>query len=252
MLAPSMDCKTMFTYRHSSYLLKNSTLSSIITRSVSAELRYIQSFSATPSLAEFHYPRIFTLITYIHTLASTRLQSSLQIAYISSMDTSKQIRDREAAASLPVNQPRSQTTQFPPHVPPAASVESALQDIQLLFTKLSTRSPPAQALPSRERAPQSSSSRTTRLEHNSKNEIPTNTPHSKRLGPKSAQRHIYSYTRRRVQHPGAWMAKLFGYDNLKEVLEQSNMDPNSRADIAEANALLYSWRAEVAYVRMRK
>jgi len=36
------------------------------------------------------------------------------------------------------------------------------------------------------------------------------------------------------------MAKLFGYDNLKEVLEQSNMDPNSRADVAEANALLYS------------
>jgi len=209
MLAPSMDCKTMFTYRHSSYLLKNSILSSIVTRSVSAELRYIQSFSATPSLAEFHYPRIFTLITYIHTLASTRLQSSLQIAYISSMDTSKQVRDREAAASLPVNQPRSQTTQFPPHVPPAASVESALQNIQLLFTQLSTRSPPAQALPPRERSPQSSS-RTTTLEHNSKNEIPTDTPHSKRLDPKSAQRHISSYTRRRVQRPEAWMAKLFG------------------------------------------
>ena len=114
MLAPSMDCKTMFTYRLSSYLLKNSILSSIVTRSVSAELLYIQSFSATPSLAEFHYPRIFALITYIHTLASTRLQSSLQLAYISSMDTSKQVRYREAAASLPVNQPRSQTTQFPP------------------------------------------------------------------------------------------------------------------------------------------
>jgi hypothetical protein len=48
------------------------------------------------------------------------------------------------------------------------------------------------------------------------------------------------------------MAKLFEYDNLKEVLEQSNMDPNSREDVAEANALLYSWRAEAAYVRMRK
>ena len=48
------------------------------------------------------------------------------------------------------------------------------------------------------------------------------------------------------------MARLFKYDNFKEVLEQSNMDPNSREDVAEVYALLYSWREEAAYVRMRR
>jgi hypothetical protein len=36
------------------------------------------------------------------------------------------------------------------------------------------------------------------------------------------------------------MARLFEYDSFKEVLEQSNMDPNSREDVAEAYALLFS------------
>ena len=168
------------------------------------------------------------------------------------MDTSKQVRYGEAAASLPVKQPQSQTTQLPPHVPPAASFESALQDIQLLFTQFSTRSPPAQSLPPREQSPQCSSARTTTLERNPRNEIPPNNTQCKPTGTVAARSHIPSYTRRRIQRPGAWMARLFGYDNLKEVLEQSNMDLNSREDVAEANALLYSWRVESAYVRMRK
>jgi hypothetical protein len=48
------------------------------------------------------------------------------------------------------------------------------------------------------------------------------------------------------------MARLFEYDNFKDALEQLNMDPNSREDVADAYALLYSWREEAAFARLQK